>query len=137
MKTLLAFLSITFLLSCNPTIEKKVETQNTSEAIDPGYDPESKLSELGIELQMPGTPVANYVHAVKTGNLLFLAGKGPKKPDGDNIVGKLGEDVTIEQGYEAARLAGISQLAVLKSELGNLNKVKRIVKVKGMVNAPT
>ena len=63
-----------------------------------------------------------------------MAGKGPRKTDGQNITGKLGDDLTIEQGYEAARITGINQLSVLKAELGNLNRVKRIVKVKGMVN---
>lgn len=99
------------------------------------YDPEARLSELGIELPTPSSPVANYVNAVRTGNLVFLAGKGPKKPDGEYVTGKLGTELTVEEGYDAARLVGISQLAVLKDELGNLNKVKRIVKVLGMVNA--
>jgi enamine deaminase RidA (YjgF/YER057c/UK114 family) len=66
---------------------------------------------------------------------LFLSGKGPALPDGKYITGKLGKDLTIEQGYEAARLTAISQLAVVKSYLGSLNKVKRIVKVLGFVNA--
>ena len=77
------------------------------------------------------------MNAVRTGNLIFLSGKGPRKADGENITGKVGTDLTIEQGYEAARITGINQLSVLKAELGNLNKVKRIVKVKGMVNAAT
>lgn len=97
-------------------------------------DAESKLKEKGITLITPGKPVANYVNAVRVGNLLFLAGKGPTKPDGTNITGKVGKDLTIEQGYEAARLVAINHLSVLKAELGSLNKVKRIVKVLGMVN---
>jgi len=97
-------------------------------------DPEAKLKEKGIILAAPGKPVANYVNVVRVGNLLFLAGKGPTKPDGSNITGKVGKDLTIEQGYEAARLTAINHLAVLKAELGSLNKVKRIVKVLGMVN---
>jgi enamine deaminase RidA (YjgF/YER057c/UK114 family) len=97
-------------------------------------DAESKLKEKGITLMTPGKPVANYVNAVRVGNLLFLAGKGPTKPDGTNITGKVGKDLTIEQGYEAARLVAINHLSVLKAELGSLNKVKRIVKVLGMVN---
>lgn len=96
--------------------------------------PEAKLKELHIELPAIGKPIANYVHVVRTGNLLFLAGKGPSKPDGSYITGKVGADLTIEQGKEAARLTAINQLAVLKAELGDLNKVKRIVKVLGMVN---
>jgi len=96
---------------------------------------EARLQELGIELPEASTPVANYVNAVRTGKLIFLAGKGPLRPDGTNITGKVGADLSIEEGYEAARLTGINQLAVLKAELGNLDRVKRIVKVKGMVNA--
>ncbi len=96
--------------------------------------PEQKLKDIGIVLQEPSKPIANYVHVVRTGNLLFLAGKGPAKPDGTYITGKVGSELSIEEGIEAARLTGISLLAVLKSELGDLNKVKRIVKVLGMVN---
>ena len=97
-------------------------------------DAETRLKEKGIVLAAPGKPVANYVNAVRVGNLLFLAGKGPTKPDGTNITGKVGKDLTIEQGYEAARLTAINHLSVLKAELGSLNKVKRVVKVLGMVN---
>jgi len=97
-------------------------------------DAEARLKEKGIVLNAPGKPVANYVNAVRVGNLLYLAGKGPTKPDGSNITGKVGKDLTIEQGYEAARLTAINHLAVLKAELGSLNKVKRIIKVLGMVN---
>lgn len=97
-------------------------------------DAETKLKEKGIILNTPSKPVANYVNAVRVGNLLFLAGKGPTKPDGTNITGKLGKDLSIEQGYEAARLVAINHLAVIKAELGSLNKVKKIVKVLGMVN---
>jgi enamine deaminase RidA (YjgF/YER057c/UK114 family) len=97
-------------------------------------DAEARLKEKGIVLNAPGKPVANYVNAVRVGNLLYLAGKGPTKPDGSNITGKVGKDLTIEQGYEAARLTALNHLAVLKAELGSLNKVKRIVKVLGMVN---
>ncbi len=99
------------------------------------YDPETKLKELGITLPNPPQPVANYVNGVQVGNLIFLAGKGPRYADGTEITGKLGQDVTIEKGYEGARLTAINQLAVLKTMLGNLNRVKRIVKVLGMVNS--
>jgi enamine deaminase RidA (YjgF/YER057c/UK114 family) len=97
-------------------------------------DAETKLKEKGIVLTPPSSPVANYVNAVRVDNLLFLAGKGPQKPDNTYITGKVGKDLTIEQGYEAARLTAVAHLAVLKNELGSLNKVKRIVKVLGMVN---
>ncbi|TMM58572.1 RidA family protein [Maribacter algarum] len=130
-------LALLLAFSCNQVKEVKEEkvTEEVQEAIDPNYNPEAKLQELGIELSTPSAPVANYVNAVRTGNLIFLAGKGPRKADGENITGKLGADLTIEEGYEAARITGINQLSVLKAELGNLNKVKRIVKVKGMVNS--
>jgi enamine deaminase RidA (YjgF/YER057c/UK114 family) len=98
-------------------------------------DPEVKLGQLGIKLPRPPKPVANYVGAVRTGNLIFLAGAGPMKDDGSFITGRLGQDFTIEEGYEAARQAAIVQLASLKDALGDLKKVKRIVKVFGMVNS--
>jgi enamine deaminase RidA (YjgF/YER057c/UK114 family) len=97
-------------------------------------DFDKKLKELNIELFTPGKPIANYVKAVRTGNLLFVAGHGPTKADGSNTIGKVGKDLTTEQGYEAARQTAISLLSTLKAELGDLNKVKRIVKVLGMVN---
>ena len=97
-------------------------------------DAETKLKGKGIVLTPPSSPVANYVNAVRVGNLLYLAGKGPQKADNTYITGKVGKDLTIEQGYEAARITAINHLAVLKNELGSLNKVKRIVKVLGMVN---
>ena len=97
------------------------------------FDPEAKLAALGITLPQPPTPVANYVHAVRSGNLLFLAGKGPTRPDGGLVIGRVGVDLGIDAGYQAARLVGIHQLAVLKAELGSLARVQRIVKVLGMV----
>lgn len=137
MKKKLLYIVLLAMISCNEGMEKS-HINNTEydveQKIDPNYDPEAKLAELSIELTTPSAPVANYVNAVRTGNLIFLAGKGPLKADGENITGKLGADLTIEEGYEAARVTGINQLSVLKAELGNLNKVKRIVKVKGMVN---
>lgn len=96
--------------------------------------PEAKLKELGLELFKPSAPVANYVKATRTGNLVYLAGHGPTKADGTNITGKVGKDLTLEQGYAAARQTGIALLSTLKSEIGDLSKVKRIVKVLGMVN---
>src|SRR5688500_11789282 len=99
-----------------------------------GTDPEKRLADLGIELPTPAAPAASYVHAVRTGNLVFLAGKGPRRPDGSNVTGKVGRDLTIEEGYAAARLTGINQLAALKAEVGDLRRVRRIVKVLGLVN---
>lgn len=96
---------------------------------------EQRLKELGIELTQPTSPMASYVNAVRTGNLLYLAGKGPGLPGKPLPVGKLGREFSIEQGYGFARDTGLSILAVLKAELGDLDRVKRIVKVLGMVNA--
>jgi len=118
-----------FLILILNTITIKAQTE-----METDYDPEAKLVELGITLPTPPQPVANYVNGVRTGNLIFLAGKGPRYADGTEISGKLGADISIEKGYEGARLTAINQLAVLKAMLGNLNKVKRIVKVLGMVN---
>jgi len=97
-------------------------------------DVEKRLEELNIKLPTPAAPVANYVTAVRTGNLIFLAGHGPKKEDGSWVTGKVGKDLDLEQGKEAARLTALALLATLKAELGDLNKVKRVVKVFGMVN---
>jgi enamine deaminase RidA (YjgF/YER057c/UK114 family) len=97
-------------------------------------DFDKKLKDLSITLTEPSKPVANYVKAVRTGNLIYLAGHAPVKPDGTYVTGKVGRDLTVEQGYEAAKLTAISLLSTLKAELGDLNKVKRIVKVLGMIN---
>jgi enamine deaminase RidA (YjgF/YER057c/UK114 family) len=100
-----------------------------------GASPEERLAALGITLPPAPSPVANYVNGVRTGNLVFLAGKGPKRADGTEIHGKLGADLGIEEGYAAARLTAINQLAVLKTMLGDLGRVERVVKVLGMVNS--
>lgn len=97
-------------------------------------DFDKKLKDLGVELYAPTKPMANYVKAVRTGNLIFLAGHGPTFADNTNITGKVGKDLTLEQGVQAARQVGIALLSTLKGEIGDLNKVKRIVKVLGMVN---
>jgi enamine deaminase RidA (YjgF/YER057c/UK114 family) len=96
---------------------------------------EQRLKELGIELAKATSPMANYVNAVRTGNLLYLAGKGPGLPGQPLPTGKVGRDFTIEQGYEFARQTALSLIAVMKAELGDLDRVTRIVKVLGMVNA--
>ncbi len=123
--------AVLFTCANNPATDStEVVTAQTGE-----YDPEAKVKKLGIELPEVSAPVANYVDAVRVGNLLFLSGKGPKKPDGTNLTGTVGKDLTVEEGYEAARLTAIQQLAAIKAAVGNLNKVKRVVKVMGMVNA--
>lgn len=116
-------------------IHRDMESSEVDTTVPASYNPEARLDSLEISLRDQGTPVANYLHAVQSGNLLFLAGKGPKQANGDNITGKLGAELTVDEGYIAAREVAINQLSVLKAELGNLNRVKRIVKVHGMVNA--
>jgi enamine deaminase RidA (YjgF/YER057c/UK114 family) len=130
---MLLFLVVTLFLSCAPAGESP-PTSSPSTTGD-NYHPEAQLEEQGISLPAIPPPVANYVNVVRSGNLLFLAGKGPKQADGTYITGKLGADLTIEEGYAAARQAAINQIAVLKAELGDLSRVQRIVKVTGMVNA--
>ncbi|MEO8538972.1 MAG: RidA family protein [bacterium] len=93
-----------------------------------------RLKELGITLATPRPPQANYVSAVTTGNLVFLSGTGPYHPDGGLTTGKVGADVTVEAGYEAAKLTMLALLANLQAEIGSLDRVKRIVKLLGMVN---
>jgi enamine deaminase RidA (YjgF/YER057c/UK114 family) len=118
MKTTVIFIAMVFI------------TISTIAQVD--YD--KKLKELKVELFKPAAPMANYVKAVRVGNLLYLAGHGPTKADGTNITGKVGEDLSLELGYMAARQTAIAMLSTLKAELGDLNKVKRVVKVLGMVN---
>ena len=97
---------------------------------------EQRLKERGIVLPEAPTPVANYVPSVRTGDLVFVSGQGPRKPDGTLATGKVGKDVTAEEAYQHARLAGLAVLAVLRAGVGgNLDKVRRAVKVSGMVNA--
>jgi enamine deaminase RidA (YjgF/YER057c/UK114 family) len=95
---------------------------------------EARLKELGIELPPAVTPVANYVPAVRTGNLVFLSGHGPIKEDGSLITGKVDVDLTVEQGYQAARRIAIGLLGSLKAAIGDLDKVRQVVKLLGLVN---
>ena len=95
---------------------------------------DKRLKELGIQLPAVTPPVANYVNAVRSGNLLFLAGKGPAEVEGMRPQGKLGRDFNVEQGYKLARSVGLALLAVMRAELGSLERVKQVVKVLGMVN---
>lgn len=118
------------LYACNP---KREETKNIERLYD--YNVEERIKELGIVLRDPGVPIANYLNSVKSGNIVFMSGNGPRRPDGSFITGKIGTDLTIEEGYEAARLTAIEQLSVLKAQIGDLNKVERIIKVFGMVNS--
>lgn len=95
---------------------------------------EGKLAQLGLALPPPAPPAGNYVGAVLAGNLLFVSGHGPRCDDGSYITGKVGRDLTTEQAYEAAKVVMLNCLASIKREIGNLDRVKRIVKLLGMVN---
>lgn len=95
--------------------------------------PMQKLDSMGLKLPPASTPIANYVKYVQTGNLIFTSGHGPTTIEGKLITGKLGSDLTIQQGYEAARVTGLQLLATLQQAIGDLGRVKRIVKVLGMV----
>lgn len=97
--------------------------------------PEDRLKTLGIALPSPVKPVANYVTHLQAGNLLFLSGHGYCGTPTAADIGKLGRDLTVEQGYQAARNAGVCVLATIKDALGELSRVKRIVRVLGMVNS--
>jgi enamine deaminase RidA (YjgF/YER057c/UK114 family) len=93
-----------------------------------------RIKELGLQFPATRPPAGTYVPAVTTGNLVFLAGYGPFRPDGTFITGKVGRDLSIEEGYEAARVTIIGSLAALQTEIGDLDRVTRIVKLFGMVN---
>jgi enamine deaminase RidA (YjgF/YER057c/UK114 family) len=96
---------------------------------------EDRIKELGIEIAAGPAPVANYVPAVRTGNLVFLSGQLPSRPDGTRVLGKVGVDVDVQAGYDAARIATIGLLGRLRDFLGSLDNVTRIVKVNGYVNS--
>jgi enamine deaminase RidA (YjgF/YER057c/UK114 family) len=98
-------------------------------------NPEARLAQLGIELYEPPPRTGNYAGAARTGSLVYVAGHGPRKPEGGYVIGKVGRDLDLEQAQEAARLTVIDMLSSLKAEIGTLNRVERIVKVTGMINA--
>jgi enamine deaminase RidA (YjgF/YER057c/UK114 family) len=95
---------------------------------------QERLQAQGIIIAPPGRPVANYVGAVQTGNLVFVSGHGPRRPEGGNVTGKLGRDLTTDEGYQAARLCILACLSSLQAAIGDLERVTRIVKLLGMVN---
>lgn len=96
---------------------------------------DAKAAQLGLDLTAPPAPLANYVRAVRAGPLLFLSGHGPRSIDGSRVTGKLGVDMTVEEGYACARSVGVQLLATLKHELGSLDRVERVVKLLCMVNS--
>jgi enamine deaminase RidA (YjgF/YER057c/UK114 family) len=95
---------------------------------------EQKLAELGLKLPALPKPVGNYVPFKRAGDIIYLAGQGPRSTDGGLITGKVGRDVTVEQAYEHAKLIGLGLLAAAKLAAGDLDKVE-VLKVLGMVNA--
>ncbi|MFN7287582.1 MAG: RidA family protein [Burkholderiales bacterium] len=95
---------------------------------------EHRLTELGLQLPPVPKPIGNYVAGVLTGNLLFMSGIGPRRLEGGSITGKVGGDLSVEQGYEAAHLVALNMLANIRSVLGSLDRIDRVVKVLGMVN---
>jgi enamine deaminase RidA (YjgF/YER057c/UK114 family) len=97
--------------------------------------PEVRIQELHLTLPDAPKPVAKYKTAVRSGNILYVSGHGPLKPDGKMITGRVGADMTTEQGKDAARVVGLAILSTVRSTLGSLDKVKRLIKTLGMVNA--
>lgn len=96
--------------------------------------PESRVAELGLSFPAPASPMGTYRPFVRVGNLVFLSGHGPLKNDGSYICGRVGDTLTFEEGVEAARQTGLALLATLAHNLGSLNRVRRVVKLLGMVN---
>lgn len=96
---------------------------------------EQRLKDLGITLPSGSAPAANYANAVRTGNLLFIAGKAPLPEAGKLPKGRLGREFTAEEGYRYARSAAIDLIAVMRTELGSLDRVERVVEVQGFLNA--
>ena len=130
---------VLFLVNCTSNDRGAVDYSLMNKPLY-DYDVEEKIKQLNIELPTPGEPIANYVPAVrfsetKNSMLVYVSGTGPRKENGDYLTGRLGDDMAIEEGYDAAKLTGINILASLKKEIGDLNKIKRFVKVIGMVNS--
>lgn len=95
---------------------------------------EEKLKDQGITLPVPPQPIANYVRSVRTGNFLFVSGHGPYNDGKIKMTGKVGRELTVEEGYQVARNVGLNCLATVKAAIGDLDKVKQVVKLLGMVH---
>lgn len=96
---------------------------------------EARVTELGLELPQAPAPGGNYTPMVQVGDLCYVSGHGPLKPDGQMLKGRVGSEVSQEEGYAAARQVGLAMLATLRANLGSLDRVVRVIKVLGMVNA--
>lgn len=108
---------------------------SSSPAIEAGTSPYDRLKALGIVLPPAPRPIANFVTHIQEGNMLYLSGQGPREDDGFMHTGKVGDTVSVDDAYAHARLTGINLLAVLHTALGDLGRVKQVVKLLGMVNA--
>jgi enamine deaminase RidA (YjgF/YER057c/UK114 family) len=97
--------------------------------------PEDKIAAMGLALPPAPAPLANYVPFRLAGNLLFLSGQGPRRPDGSMSAGRLGRTMSVEEGYAEARITGLNLLAVAKAAVGELSRIEAVVKLLGMVNA--
>lgn len=95
---------------------------------------ETKLKKMGLKLPGPSAPVGNYIGAVRVGNLLFVSGHGPRRNGKLAMIGKVGRELILEQGYEAAKIVMLNCLGTVKHELGDLDRVKKVIKLLGMVN---
>ena len=118
----------------SPAMMRALGDREAAAAVQNSSGAESRLRQLGITLPPAPKPVAVYVPAVRVGNTLYASGHGPRRADGTSFVGKVGGDLTLEQGYQAARQVGLNVLSTVRSTLGSLDKVVRLVKVLGMVN---
>jgi len=96
---------------------------------------ERRLGELGIDLPPPRPASANFVRTKQVGNILYVSGHGPSRQDGSRVTGKVGSDLTLDEGYQAARLVGIGILSTVRNALGSLDRVRQVVKAFGMVNS--
>ena len=110
-------------------------TPSSAKSAPAGQTPYDRLAALGISLPAPPPPVANFRTHVREGDMLYLSGQGPSEADGTLWRGKVGRDVSVAQAYQHARLVGVNLLAVMHEALGDLSRVKRVVKLLGMVNA--
>jgi enamine deaminase RidA (YjgF/YER057c/UK114 family) len=98
------------------------------------YNPEQRIIELGLDLPPAPKPIGLYKPVLVSGNLLYISGQGPVKPDGSLMTGKVGSEITLEEGKLAARQVALTMISIIKEHFGDLNKISRLVKTLGMVN---
>lgn len=121
---------------CARSLALLLTVTGVSSASEPAlHSPEARLKELGLQLPPAPKPLGSYVPAVRTGNLVYLAGQGPMLAGKPVVTGKLGTDLTEEQGYKAAQTTILVLLAALRAEIGSLDRVRRVVKLTGWVNS--